>query len=70
MTTWTKEELASSVNQRVDAGLMKSQEYIMPADISDAALEQFQDNWDNLSADQARREKQFKLLYQSIIAGF
>lgn len=62
--------LADTVNQRVDR-MSLGNDYIMPNDISDAALEQFQEQWDVLSEmNPAGREHEIKKLYQAIIAGW
>lgn len=70
MITWTKQSLTDTVNQRVDK-MSPGNDYIMPNDISDAALEQFQEQWNILTdVNPAGREQEIKKLYQSIVGGW
>ncbi len=70
MTTWTKQKLAETVNQRVDR-MALGNDYIMANDITDAALKQFQEKWDVLTeVTPAYREMEITKLYKSIVAGW
>ena len=70
MTTWTKQKLAETVNQRVDK-MPVGNDYIMADDITDEALKQFQERWDILTdVNPAGRELEITKLYQSIVAGW
>lgn len=69
MTTWTKQSLADTINQKVDRGEL-SGDYIMAGEISDAALKHFQNFWDGSTMNPAARVSELKKLYHSIIAGW
>lgn len=70
-TKWDKQSLAAAINQRVDSDRQKiSGDYIMPNDISDEALENFQVVWESNVMQPLNREAELLKLYQAIIAGF
>lgn len=64
---WTKRELASVINQRVDRSTSVEFEYVMPNNITDEILENFQRRWDSLSSQPAEREREVIRVYHSII---
>ena len=67
---WTKQDLANSINQRVDRGQLRG-DLILSMDISDEALKQFQDDWELIaSSNPTACEPLFTRVYQSIISGF
>ena len=68
---WTKNELVQSVNSRVDQGKFgKGAQFIMSGDISDDALEAWQEAYDANRFNPMVLEDLYTHLYQSIIAGF
>ena len=68
---WTKVSLAESLNQRIDKGIIPDAGALfLPIDITDAALEHFQSEWDRFGEFNAQdREKEFLRLYQAISHG-
>ncbi len=67
--TWTKRDLAESINQRVDRGQIRG-DLILPEDITDDALEDFQSNWEFGLNDPSVYERLFVRVHQSIVGGF
>ena len=67
--TWTKRDLAESINQRVDRGQIYG-DLILPEDISDTALEEFQNNWEYGLSNPSIYETLFVRVHQSITGGF
>ena len=65
---WTKQNLAESLNQRIDKGIIpEAGALILPLDITDSALEHFQFEWDRIGDFNAvEREKEFLRLYQAL----
>ena len=67
--TWTKRDLAESINQRVDRGQIYG-DLILPEDITDNALEEFQNNWEFGLNDPSVYERLFVRVHQSVTGGF
>lgn len=64
---WNKRELCEAINQHVDrSGL--GNDYIMPHDITEDALEDFQAQWDLKAGNPGGHETELIRLYQNIVA--
>jgi len=69
--TWTKQALAQSLSSRADQNKFGEEfEYIMAADITDEALEAWQNFYDTNLSNPMVIEGEYIRLYQSIVAGF
>lgn len=64
---WTKQLLASSINQRVDQNEIPGKDFVMVADITDKMVEHFQMRWDKfVSGNPAVGKHEFVRLYEAI----
>lgn len=70
--TWTKHSLSHSLNTRVDQGKFgkESTDYVLAGDISDEAVERWQEFYDSNLGNPMVIESEYGHLYQSIVAGF
>jgi len=68
---WTKQSLAESLNQRIDKGTIKeATSLVLPMDITDAALEHFQSEWDRIgNYNPLEREHELVRFYQAVMNG-
>lgn len=68
-TKWTAQQIAESVNMRIDEGSIKG-DYLFAQDIPQRAVDEFQRVWDLHIDSPLIREAEFTRLYQAITAGF
>ncbi len=64
---WTKQTLASSLNQRIDKKTIKADDFVMVADITDKMLEHFQLRWNTfVFSNPSQGEEEYQKLYDHI----